>query len=97
MRSIVLIAFCAKIHKILDHIGVDLKAARIAPARVPLLGGVWCAEAGGGCGGEQERYSKPITTRIPRRSARYLFYLESVAATAHRDRAVSVGSRCCLL
>ena len=38
MRFIALIAFCVKAHEILDHIGVDPKAARVAPARVPPLG-----------------------------------------------------------
>jgi hypothetical protein len=37
MRIIAFIAFNADIHKILEHIGVDAEAPRIAPARAPPL------------------------------------------------------------
>ena len=37
MRIIAFITFSADIHKILDHIGVDPEAPRIAPARGPPL------------------------------------------------------------
>jgi hypothetical protein len=37
MRIIAFITFSADIHKILEHIGVDPEAPRIAPARGPLL------------------------------------------------------------
>ena len=37
MRIIVFIPFSADIHKILEHIGVDPEAPRIAPARGPPL------------------------------------------------------------
>jgi len=39
MRIIVFIALSADIHKILNHIGVDPQAPRIAPARGPPLWG----------------------------------------------------------
>jgi len=37
MRIIAFITFSADIHKILEHIGVDTQAPRIAPARGPPL------------------------------------------------------------
>ncbi len=37
MRIIAFITFSADIHKILEHIGVDSEAPRIAPARGPPL------------------------------------------------------------
>jgi len=37
MRTIAFITFSADIHKILEHIGVDPEAPRIAPARGPTL------------------------------------------------------------
>ena len=37
MRIIAFITFSADIHKILEHIGVDPEAVRIAPARGPPL------------------------------------------------------------
>ena len=37
MRTIAFITFSADIHKILDHIGLDPEAPRIAPARGPPL------------------------------------------------------------
>ena len=37
MRIIAFITFSADIHKILQHIGVDLEAPRITPARGPPL------------------------------------------------------------
>ena len=37
MRIIAFITFCADIHKILEHIGVEPEAPRITPARGPTL------------------------------------------------------------
>jgi hypothetical protein len=37
MRIIAFITFSADVHKILEHIGVDAEAPRIAPARGPPL------------------------------------------------------------
>ena len=37
MRIIAFITFCADIHKILEHIGVEPEAPRITPARGPPL------------------------------------------------------------
>jgi hypothetical protein len=37
MRIIAFITFSADVHKILEHIGVDAEAPRIAPARAPPL------------------------------------------------------------
>ena len=55
MRIIAFITFSADIHKILEHIGVDPEAPRIAPARGPLLWADFAAqEMGEGVEGEPD-------------------------------------------
>jgi len=65
-------------------------------ANRPTAGGWrWCAGDGGGCRGWAILgVGKPITTRLPRRSAHYVVNLKSVAATARRGGAVFYGRLC---
>ncbi len=84
MRIIAFITFSADIHKILEHIGVDAEAPCIAPARgPPLWDDCGAQEQGVGVDGHAGMGSgKPITARLPRRSAHYLVSLQWVATTA---------------
>jgi hypothetical protein len=47
LRTVALIVFSANLHKILEHIGVEPEAARIAPARGPPLWGDCAAQETG--------------------------------------------------
>jgi hypothetical protein len=79
------------INKILEHIGVEPEAPRIASVRgPPLWDGCAAQKMGEGVGGFAGLGSgKPITARLPRRSAHHLVSLQQWAMG--RDDCAGVG------